>query len=44
MLGGLDFLAFEKLSPWLEQSMTREALAAAFNGAYAAVGEDLDAA
>jgi hypothetical protein len=33
LLGALDLLAFEKLSPWLEQPMTRERLAAAFDEA-----------
>jgi hypothetical protein len=42
--GALDLLAFEKLSPWLEEPMTREKLAAIFNSVYAAVGKDLDAA
>ncbi len=33
LFGALDVLAFEKLSPWLEQPMTRERLKIAFNEA-----------
>jgi len=33
LMGALDFLTFEKLSSWLEEPMTRETLAAAFNEA-----------
>lgn len=38
LMGALDLLAFEKVSPWLERPMTRQRLAAAFDGACARVG------
>lgn len=38
LLGALDFLAFEKLSPWLEQGVTQDCVALAFNEACAHVG------
>ena len=41
LLGALDLLAFEKLSPWLEQPMTRECLAVAFGEAEARTHEEV---
>jgi hypothetical protein len=38
LLGALDVLVFEKVSPWLEEPMTREPLAITFNDAVARVG------